>query len=215
MVIGSQPVHCGHHPLHRKAGGFELGRPCLARHIGARTRPAIEHPRGPSVHRRVRKVGIQRHVGALCVERQCSRTHGGVVAMNVAQARRRIYQGILDEHFAQRPHDLSRRLVALAVLPVQERQVDRRVAGARKRPAVLLDTRADHRGRIARARELIPPAERAGGRLARKDVHHEHLAGARQHVPARQHRVVEVGREDHRRVGTHRCSLSPACVWPP
>jgi hypothetical protein len=136
-----------------------------------------------------------------------------VIAMVVAQAGRRVYAGSRDEHFAQRLHDLSRRPVglALAILAVQERQVDARTAYARKRLAVLLDTRADRRGRIARARELIPPAERSRGRLARKDVHHEHLAGARQHVPTREHRVVEVGREDHG-VMAHRDLLSSASV---
>jgi hypothetical protein len=160
----------------------------------------------------VRQVGIQRHVGALRVERQCRGAHGGVIGMVVAQTGRRVYPGILDEHSAQRLHDLPQGLIGLAVLAVEERQVDGRTAGERERLAVLLDTRTDRRGRVTRAGELIPPAERAGGRLARKDVHHEHLAGARQHVPAREHRIVEVGREDDRRVGTHRYSLSPACV---
>ncbi len=211
MVLRSQPVRRGHHPLDWDAGGFELARPSLACGIRTRGRPAVEHPPGPSDHGGVRQVGVQRHVGALCVERQCCRAHGGMVAMVVAQTGRRVYPGARDEHSAQRLHDLSRRLVGLAVLAVQERQVDGRAAGERERLAVLLDTRADRRGRVGRTREPVPPAERSRGRLTRKDVHHEHLAGARQHMPAREHRVVEVGREDDR-VGTHRRSLSRACV---
>jgi hypothetical protein len=145
------------------------------------------------------------------MERQCRGAHGGVVAMMVAQTRRRVYPGARDEHPAQRLHDLSRRLVGLTVLAVQERQVDGCSAGKCERPAVLLDTRADRSARVARAGKPIPPAERPRGRLTRKDVHYEHLADARQHMPTRQRRVVEVGREDDR-VGTHRRSLSPACV---
>jgi hypothetical protein len=37
--------------------------------------------------------------------------------------------------------------------------------------------------------------------------------GARQQMPAREHGVIEVGREDDR-VGAHRRSLSPVCVQP-
>jgi len=69
------------------------------------------------------------------------------------------------------------------VLAVQERQVDGGAAGERECLAVLLDTRADHRSRVGRAREPIPPAECSRGGLTCEDVHHEHLAGARQQMP--------------------------------
>ena len=78
----------------------------------------------------------------------------------------------------------------LAVLAVEERQVHVRPPGERERPAILRDTRANGRGRFARAREPVPPAEHPGGGLAREDVHHEHLVGAgrRCHTTAPRHR---------------------------
>ena len=104
--------------------------------------------------------------------------------MVVAQTCRRVYPGARDEGSAQGLDDLPRRLVAMAVLAVQERQVDGRAAGERERLTVLLDARANSSGGIGCAGVPIPPAERSGRGLARKDVHHKHLARARQHVPA-------------------------------
>ncbi len=74
VVLRRQPVHRGHHPLDRYAGGLQLGRPSRVCGIRPRGGP-VEHPLGPSEHGCVRQVGVQRHVApSACSASAAART---------------------------------------------------------------------------------------------------------------------------------------------
>jgi len=69
-------------------------------------------------------------------------------------------------------------------------------AGERKRFAILATTLSHAVGGARGRGEAIPPADHARFGLAAEDVHDERIATL-EDVPAREHRVVELRREDH------------------
>lgn len=103
--------------------------------------------------------------------------------------------------------DRGERLFAVAVLIVEQLQVDRAAAREGEGPPILLDAVPHPLRRVRRTRVPIPPRPSIGVcRHAREYVDDRHLARLREHMPAREHRVVEVRGENH---GDHRPRTIP------
>jgi hypothetical protein len=156
----------------------------------------------------VGQVGVELDLEAVLAQRERGLAHGEMVGVRLAQPLdgaaghrrdrpRGKHQRASGKTLAQGIRERRRRLGIGAVLAVEEVEVDRLAPGEREGGAVLHAARLDHRPPVPVAAQPVPPADGgAGRRHAGKDVDDRHLAGAREHVPARKDGVVEVGRQD-------------------
>ena len=154
------------------------------------------HPSRPSVEDRMRKVGVKRHDEASGSQLKGGRAHERMVGV-VRKRRWRVDASAGREQALKLRRRRSRELVGLAVLFVEEVEVDRRTAGKRQRPAILVDALTHALQGVGRARVPIPPRRCAQARgHTGEDVDDNDDAGLREHVPTREHRVIEVGRKN-------------------
>src|SRR5262245_22240638 len=94
------------------------------------------------------------------------------------EAGRREHQGVRRTDVADRRDDRLQRLVARAVLKVEEIEVGRATAGPRERRPVLGGTLRSTRTRVGGAGLRVPPAELGRGRDPREDVDDADVARA-------------------------------------
>jgi hypothetical protein len=103
--------------------------------------------------------------------------------------------------------------IARHVLRLEEPEVHRLPAGDGERGAILVSALDHAHRRVRRAAEPVPLGQRPGLGAAAEHRHHGDVVRPVDHAPAREHRVVEVRRHDHRPHGPNLSAQKRRPAW--
>jgi len=192
-------------PIGNHATGGELAGP-LRGDVGAEPIPAAQDPVRPTPPDGVGQIGVEADAPPVAGQAQRRITDDDVVGMT-AQARRGKNDRDPRQHLPQARSQLTGRpLPPRRVLTVEQPEVHATTTNELERRVVLVAPLEHPRRGILRTGRPVPPRHRsAGRRQSGEGVHHGHVAASGEHAPAREHRIVEVRRQDGRVHAEHHC----------